>query len=170
MYPIDERDLVVELNDVPKPRGGAPMPLVLADDDVILVLSYFLQEAAVGEDRNAGVAILEFHAPLMHLLGPPNDEAMKGHPLWRRGLDSYGAYRVDQSSLLRRITVMNYVHPRNDPAAFDQFHHYILTFEDSTFECIAKSYTKSIDRAASDDERWRRMISLVRARNEALRS
>ena len=89
MYPIDERDVVVELNDVPKPRGGAPMPLVLADDDVILVLSYFLQEAAVGEDRNAGVAILEFHAPLMHLLGPPNDEAMKGHPLWRRGLDSY---------------------------------------------------------------------------------
>ena len=95
-----------------------------------------------------------FQAPLMHLLGPPNVEAMKGHPLWRRGLDSYGAYRVEQSSLLRRIAVMNYVHPRNGLATFDQFDHYILTFEDSTFESVAKSYGKSIDRAASDDERW----------------
>lgn len=108
--------------------------------------------------------------PLMHLLGPPNDEAIRGHPLWRRGLDSYRAYQVEQSSLLRRIAVMNYVHPRNDPASFDHFRHYILTFEDSTFECVAKSYTISIDRAASDDERWQCMLSVVHARNEALRS
>lgn len=53
MYPIDERDVVVELNDVPKPRGGAPMPLVLADD-VILVLSYFLQEASAVEASESG--------------------------------------------------------------------------------------------------------------------
>jgi hypothetical protein len=113
--------------------------------------------------------MLQFHIPLMHVLGPPNDEAFRGHPLWRRGLDYYSAYRVEHSSLLRRVVAMNYVHPRNDPAAFDNFHHYIVTFEDSTFECLAQSYSSSVDRVASDDERYQRMWSIVQARNEALR-
>jgi len=162
VYPIDERDVVVELDGVPKPRGGAPMSLVLADDDT-LTLSYFLSEVRGGH-QDAGVAIVGFNLPLMHLLGPPNDEALRGHPLWRRGLDSYSAYRVDHSSLLRRIAVMNYVHPRNDPAAFDQFRHYIFTLEDSTFECVARSYTVSVERLASEDDRRRRMLAAARTR------
>jgi hypothetical protein len=169
VYPIDERDTLVALNDVPGPRSGAPMPLVLADDTMLL-LSYFPSDVSPGDDQNESSALLEFHVPLMHLLGPPNDEAIKGHPLWRRGLDSYAAYRVEQSSLLRRFATMNYVHPRNDPAMFDGFHHYILTFEDSTFECLAQSYTVSVETVASDEDRRRKMLALMQARDEALRS
>jgi len=50
----------------------------------------------------------------MHLLGPPKDEATRE------------TYRVDQPSLLRHLAAMNYVHPQNDPAAFDNFRHYIF--------------------------------------------
>lgn len=147
------------------------MPFVLADEGIV-ILSFFTPSnaAAVGEHRSTSAAILQFQIPLMHLLGPPNDEAIRGHPLWRRGLDYYSAYRVEHSSLLRRVAVMNYVHPRNDPAAFDNLQHYILTFEDSTFECIAQSYSSSVERVVSDDERYHLMLRVLHTRNETLRS
>jgi hypothetical protein len=146
------------------------MPFVVADEGIVLLSFFTPSNAAVEEDRSATAAIMQFHIPLMHLLGPPNDEAIKGHPLWRRGLDYYSAYRVEHSSLLRRIAIMNYVHPRNDPAAFDKFHHYILTFEDSTFECVAQSYSSAVERVISDDERYQRTLGILHARNEAWRS
>jgi hypothetical protein len=169
VYPIDERDSVLELSDMPKPRGGAPTPFMIADDSILL-LSYFVSEAPADAGQKPTAAILQFDLPLMHLFGPPNDEAIRGHPLWHRGLESYGTYRVDQSSLLRRLAAMNYAHPRNDPAAFDKFHHYVVTFEDSTFECIAQSYTVSIEEVPSEEERYRRMVDTVRARDARWRS
>ncbi|HUJ21443.1 MAG TPA: hypothetical protein VLX58_07985 [Bryobacteraceae bacterium] len=170
MYPIDERDNVIELSDAPKPCGGAPMPFIVADEDILL-LSYFTREDVPSDaDKKTGVAIVQFQLPIMHLLGPPNEEAIRGHPLWRRGLESYGTYRVEQSSLLRRIAAMNCVHPRNDPAAFDNFHHYIVTFHDSTFECIARSYTCDVEQVASEAERYERMLEIVKVRDERWRS
>ncbi len=170
MYPIDERDKVVELTDLPKPCGGAPMPLVVADEDKLL-LSYFVQNQQPEEaGQKANVATLSFDVAIMHSLGPPNDEAIRGHPLWRRGLESYNLYRVDDSSLIRRLATMNYVHPRNDPAFFDRFHHYVFTFHDSTFECVAQSYTFSIEQTPSADARYGRMVEIFRARDERLRS
>ena len=170
MYPIDDRDAVVELSDTPKPRGGAPMPSIVADDGILL-LSYFVpSEASADAGETLTAAILRFDLPLMHLFGPPNDEAIRGHSLWRRGLESYGTYRVDQSSLLRRLAAMNHVHPRNDPAAFDQFQHYIVTFEDSTFECIARSYEVSIEQLPSENHVYGRLIEIVRARDEKIQS
>jgi hypothetical protein len=95
--------------------------------------------------------------PMPNPMAVPLSSARRTWPsavLPKNASSSRSSGRVEQSSLLRRIAVMNYVHPRNGLATFDQFDHYILTFEDSTFESVAKSYGKSIDRAASDDERW----------------
>lgn len=170
VYPIDDRDAVVELGDIPKPRGGAPMPFILADDGILL-LSYFVpSEASADAGEKLTAAILRFDLPLMHLFGPPNDEAIRGHPLWHRGLESYGTYRVDQSSLLRRLAAMNRVHPRNDPAAFDKFQHYIVTFEDSTFECVARSYEVSTELLTSEGHVYGRLLEIVRARDEKIQS
>ena len=33
------------------------------------------------------------------------------------------------------------VHPRFDPARFNNYKHYIITFHDSTFECIAQGFS-----------------------------
>ena len=65
---------------------------------------------------------------------------------------------------------MNHVHPRNDPAAFDKFQHYIVTFEDSTFECIARSYEVSIAQLTSENHVYGRLIEIVRARDEKIQS
>jgi len=63
---------------------------------------------------------------------------------------------------------MNYVHPRNEPAVFDKLHHYIFTFHDSTFECVAQSYTSSVYPIASEDERYALMMGMVKARDRKL--
>ena len=101
------------------------MPFVLADEGAVILSFFAPPDTGVKEDRGASAAILQFHIPLMHLLGPPNDEAITGRPLCRRGLERYSAWRIEHASLLRRVAVMNYVPPRNNPAAFDDFHHYI---------------------------------------------
>ena len=49
-----------------------------------------------------------------HMFGPPNDEALRGHPLAGRGLRPYAAFEIRQSSWLRRLERMNSVHPRHD--------------------------------------------------------
>jgi hypothetical protein len=67
--PIDERDAIVELSDMPKPRGGAPMPFILADEGILL-LSYFVpSEVSSDAGHKPTAAILRFDLPLMHLFG-----------------------------------------------------------------------------------------------------
>jgi len=37
MYPGDERDRVVPLDDIPKPETGAPEPIVIADEQAVVL-------------------------------------------------------------------------------------------------------------------------------------
>lgn len=39
---------------------------------------------------------------------------------------------------------MNEVHPNHKPELFQNYAHYILTFKEQTFECIARSYSASV--------------------------
>jgi hypothetical protein len=160
MYSVDNLDEVVALDGVPLPETGAPLPMVLADDYGV-VLSYLLN---IAPQQDAGsveeFAFVRFRSPLMHLFGPPNDEALEGHPLWGRGLGYYGVFRVDQSSLIRRLALMNRVHPHHDWALFEKKKHYIFTFHDSTFECVADSLEVETAKM-SWDERGSRMQTLL---------
>lgn len=87
MYTVDRHDRVEELNDLPQRSAGAPLPLLLAEDSE-LVLAY-LTSSSFDE-----VAIVEFDLVAAHYLGAPNDEALSGHPLYKKGLRAYGAYEV----------------------------------------------------------------------------
>jgi len=147
MYVVDNLDQVVTLDDAPGPETGAPSPMVLADEDG-LVLSYLAAQTIRrrGEEGTLEFVFVRFGSPLMHLTGPPNDEALPGHPLWNRGLDYYGVFRVNQSSLIRRLASMNRMHRLHSSSLFDGFIHYIFTFHDSTFECVAKSLEAEVIR------------------------
>ena len=67
-----------------------------------------------------------------------DDEALHGHPLYDRGLRRYGAYELRHSSWVRALERMNRVHPRHSPERFARLRHYVFTFHDSTFECVAE--------------------------------
>ncbi len=136
MYDVDSSDEVVPLTTLPQCDPGAPLPCVAAAEHVLRVAYITLGD---GSDADAIVTV-SFERPYAHMFGPPNDEAFHGHPLADRGLTPYGVFRIDHSSWLRRLERMNSVHPQHDPDAFEQLHHFVLSFHDSTFECVAHAF------------------------------
>ena len=151
MYQVDGRDRVVELPDFPQSSIGAPCPMVLSDE-FATVVAFYVEEAdpawdgtsvrVVGPDSlDEKIAIVRFDRCSASLFGPPNDEAFAGHPLASRGLGPYSAVVVESSSWIRGLDRMNSVHPHHRPEASDSLRHFILSFHDSVFECVAKGYT-----------------------------
>lgn len=162
MYPIDEVDRLLELPEVPRPEPGAPCPVLLAEENR-LVLSYWLPETPpYPADPTAPFAFIRFERPYFHSFGPPNDEALQGHPLSARGLEPCRVYQVAHSSLIRRLESMNAVHPCHSAALFADFRHYLFTFHDSTFECVAVGF-QAYREYIHVDEQLARIAALLAA-------
>lgn len=150
MYDVDARDRVVPVSGVPQSDAGAPLPLVLADEYQVL-LGYLLAVRdpdwdgtyvqVVGPDSDEPGAIIEFHGVRSFYFGAPNDEAFEGHPLADRGLTPYSVAKIEDSSWIRRLERMNSVHPQHRPKGFWELSHFVFAFHDSTFECVANSFT-----------------------------
>lgn len=136
MYDVDSRDEVIQLTSLPPCDPGAPLPCVTAAEHVLRVAYISLGE---GSDEDVIVTV-SFDRPYAHMFGPPNDEAFEGHPLADRGLRPYGAFRVDRSSWVRRLERMNSVHEQHSPEHFERLRHFVLSFHDSTFECVAEGF------------------------------
>lgn len=153
MYSIGSRDRVDELINIPQSDVGAPLPVVLADEYRVL-LAYCVAEPdpnwagtdvnVVSPETDATVAIVTFHRALLHMFGPPNDEAFDSHPLAERGLRPYCAAEVHHSSWLNLFIQMNRVHPHHTDAMFDSVRHFIFAFHDSAFECLAYDFSVSL--------------------------
>lgn len=149
MYQVDKKDRVVRLTDVPQSSIGAPHPVMLAEEGTA-ILAFYLENRddgwngtsvrMISSDSEEPMAIAKFRICSVHNLGPPNDEAFSGHPLASRGLDPYGAYEVLDSSWIRQLERMNSVHPYHKSERFWTIHHYIFSFHDSVFECVADGY------------------------------
>ena len=98
----------------------------------------------VGVESGEPAAIVRFTLPRASSFGPPNDEAFAGHPLAARGLEPYGAFEVKQPSWIRALERMNAVHANHEPEHFARFRHFVFTFHDTTFECVATGYACEI--------------------------
>jgi hypothetical protein len=152
MYEIDDLDELREIRDLPQSSVGAPIPM-LACDERTLYLAYYVENVqeewdgttvkVVGSDTiGETVALVKFDRCYAHSFGPPNDEAYTGHPLVDRGLEPYSVFEVINSSWVRQAEKRNSVHPYHSAKHFfEDKHHYIFFFHDSTYECIAKSFT-----------------------------
>lgn len=155
MYEIDDKDEVIELKNVPQSSVGAPIPVVLAGEFDVL-LTYYLQDtpkdwdgtrvrSVSADTEGEPVAVVRFESCYAHMFGPPNDEAFSGHPLAERGLAPYGVFEVKNSSWIRKLERMNAVHPYHDKRSFmETKKHFVFSFHDSTFECVAKSFSVDI--------------------------
>lgn len=169
MYEVDEKDKAVELEGVPQSSVGAPMPIILSDEHKIL-LAYLLQDEPNWnnptpedfEKTGESIAIVEFNLQRSFMFGMPNDELFHGHPLYERGLRSYGVFEIENSSWLRKLERINSVHERHNPEGFEKYKHFVFTFHDSTFECIAESFEISVHKGSLESvlsEMQRKLLS-----------
>lgn len=146
MYSVDERDRVIEIRTVPQSSAGAPSPIILSDEHRLL-LAYIVQDRpdasldSIVGNEGEDFAVIEFERFRSFMFGAPNDEVFEGHPLAGRGLCPYACFQIESSSWIRQLEQMNSVHSRHDPTRFARYNHYIFAFHDSTFECVAESFT-----------------------------
>ena len=84
--------------------------------------------------EDAGTVVVEFKRCLVSRFGYPNDEARFGIPQYKQ--ESYGIYEVRNSTWIKDIVRMNrYQFPNTKDNYVAK--HYLFTFHDSTFECLA---------------------------------
>lgn len=131
---------------------GAPLPQLLVNDHraflIFLVRTVdpacdgtYVTVKNPGSEQKESLALVEFQHCISAKLGAPNDEVFCGHPLAGKGLDDYTAQLVRNSRWLAEIEETNSVHPRYRPDAWQHSNHYIFWFHDTTFECIAESFS-----------------------------
>ena len=92
------------------------------------------------------IALVEFIDCYAFTLGGPNDKVLHGHPLWGRGLSYYSAHVIAHSHWLAEAENINKVHRHYNPDRWKTRKHYLLSFKDETFECLASGYTIEVFR------------------------
>lgn len=120
---------VVRSVEIPSPDPDSPAPILLCDD-AALVIAF--------QTRDQLVAIVRFDPVEAMRFGAPNDEALAGHPLMSRGLEPSGSFVVENSSWILELAGINSVHPVHEPSYYADLRHFVITFHDSTFECLAR--------------------------------
>ncbi|MBI3564987.1 MAG: hypothetical protein HY079_07320 [Elusimicrobia bacterium] len=125
----DEADRVVPL-PLQEPDVEHPLPIVLSKDGTVVV-SYL---AWLG--RKHSHIIVTFHPSFGHRFGPPSRLGLAAHPLAARGLKKDGVFEVKGSTLVR-------------DSYGGKGKHYVFTFKDAMFECVAEGYgSETIDEDA----------------------
>jgi hypothetical protein len=119
-----------------KPLSGVPRPVLLQSESACYLL--FVGSKKQSPDSDA-IAIVKFQSCRIARFGYPNDEALPGHPSYKLGLRYYDVFEVNNSPWELELRLQNRV-------AFPAFEmpkrrHFVITFHDSTFECIAESTT-----------------------------
>ncbi len=157
MYPVD-RDRVEEIEGAPPPDVGAPYPVVM-DVHGGVTLAYIVHDpdpewdgswprGISPETPTMPIAVATFDRPRAHLNGPPNDEALTGHPLAARGLRPYSVNEVFDSSWIRSLERINAVHPHHRPERYADLRHFVFAFKESVFECVARGVEFIVQRGS----------------------
>ncbi|AMV37737.1 hypothetical protein [Planctomyces sp. SH-PL62] len=131
---------------------GVPTPHVLQSDRKTFLIfrldeqdpdwdGTYVRLVDPGDGSIVPLALVEFLDCSSARLGDPNNEVHEGHPLNGRGLDGYMPQRVVNSRWLTELEAINRVHPCYDQARWRDRNHYVFWFCNSTFECVARSFT-----------------------------
>ncbi|MGI0134497.1 MAG: hypothetical protein ACREBW_06025 [Candidatus Micrarchaeaceae archaeon] len=144
---------LIEIKNLPQSSVGAPLPSLLSSERNLFLL-YYLQNTPENWDGKTvrmvdvgtteSVGIINFAPYSAYKFGPPSDETIRGHPLYKSGLKPYSFFEVEKSEWIETLEKMNSVHPHHKKERFQTLKHYIFTFHDSTFECVARSYELEI--------------------------
>lgn len=126
-------DFPIQWDDV------TPMPQLLVNG-AITVLIFDLHTARTLNDGVERIAVVRFHNCIAVRMGSPNSDGMRNHPLHRKGLTATSAHSVHASHWVNDLEALNKGSDRILSDEWKTYHHYLFTFRDGIFECVAKSY------------------------------
>ncbi|MBB6127112.1 hypothetical protein [Mucilaginibacter lappiensis] len=136
---------LIEIKDQFVMDVGAPCPLLIADDHNLRLIFYSNDEDQIELRQrdniyDQGIIELKFIRHNFFSFGPPNDEALNGHPYYELNLGSYSFYELQDSDLIAKISTYGRHHHFYNTRAYEKCHHYILTFKEQLFECVAHGF------------------------------
>lgn len=131
-----ERAEVLDLGVIWEPN--APEAVLLSDDYGRTVLAMNPHP----DDSDTRCVVVVWKGTSSACLGGPNDEAISGHRLYRKGLKGIlWAVQVRNSNTIRDLERQNRVHPRHDPARFHQLVHHVILTKEAVVEVVAETLT-----------------------------
>lgn len=125
---------------------GAPSPRIISSDNELLV-AFNVDKNSMGmecinsDDLFDTVVLgLKFSICLKYTFGIPGNETISGHPYYSLGLECCAFYEMENSDWIEQLKNIDRVHPSYNIEKWNNFKHYIITFHDNMFECVAKGY------------------------------
>ena len=137
---------LVEIKGLFEMDYGSPSPTIISNDSELFIAFYADKKStsSVPEERNTiydtGIFALRFKAYLKYIFGLPGNETIQGHPYSKLGMKSFSFYELRNSDLIKSLQEVDKIHPYHNPEKWDTYKHYILTFHDNMFECIAQNF------------------------------
>lgn len=129
---VEELDLGVAWN------ANAPDAILLTGDSEPTVLAL---RADFG-DADQRCVVLTWTGCIYACMTPPNDEAISGHRLWKKGLSGLlWAGVVNGSALIKELERRSRVHPLHRPSRFEDLIHYLLPLKECVVEVVASDVT-----------------------------
>lgn len=125
---------------------GSPSPVILSNDNELFVSFYADKNDGLDTpiERNTiydtGIIVLKFKDFLKYTFGLPSNETIQGHPYYKLGMRACALYELKQSDLICHLQNIEKVHPYYNPEKWNEYKHYVLTFHDNMFECVAKGF------------------------------
>jgi hypothetical protein len=129
---------------------GAPLPQVFSDGHRTFLI-YLVDEPDSNWDGSYStmvdktsetvysLSLVEFDGGTFRF-GIANDEVFDGLPLWDKGLESYAAHIIENSSWIDELKQIHKVHHRYSEENWKNEKHFTLLFHDEIFEIVAKDY------------------------------
>ncbi|RYD52937.1 MAG: hypothetical protein EOP52_01970 [Sphingobacteriales bacterium] len=90
-------------------------------------------------ETNYPLALVEFSEHTFRF-GMANDEVFSGLPLSNKGLESYKAHTIENSTWIEEIKAIHKVHPYYSADRWKAQKHFSLLFHDQILEVIATGY------------------------------
>lgn len=137
---------LIEIKGLFEMDFGSPSPTILSNDHELFLAFYADDKnpSTIPKESNTvydtGIFAVKFKMCLKYTFGMPGSEAIEGHPYRKLGLRSYSFYELKGSDLIQSLQNIDKIHPRYDPLKWKTYKHYILTFHDNMFECVAKDF------------------------------
>ena len=162
-----QRQLSLEKNletaivlDYPYPWDiGAPLPQVISDGNQTFLFYYvgekkkrwesFSEEVIdLGGSSQSLLALVTFEYCYAHKLEGINDEVIEAHPLFSHGLEAYELHKIENSVWVTQQMKTHSIHSNFSEESWNLRNHYVFTFHDEIFECIANGFQVEVFRGS----------------------
>lgn len=114
---------------------GAPLPIIISSDND-LYISFYVDDSSETEFKEKRL-VMKFNLCLKYTFGMPGNETIYGHSYSKLGLESGAFYELKNSDLIEQLKEIDKIHSYYNHDKWKMYKHYILTFHDNMFECVA---------------------------------